>query len=76
MSNPDGTLQSELDFRGEEDVKHHVIKMDEANHNLSITGNNGGSRAVTTSMQQEMEALYGPFKSATYYGCGEVDAGE
>ena len=46
VRNPDGTLQSELDFRGE-DVKRRIINMDETHHNLSITGNKGGPRAVT-----------------------------
>ena len=42
-----GQLLSELDFRSDE-VKRRIIKnMDETHHDLSITGDKGGTRAVT-----------------------------
>ena len=41
----DGALISELDFRSDE-VTRRIINMDETHHDLSITGDKGGSRAV------------------------------
>jgi hypothetical protein len=41
-----GLLLSELDFRSEE-VKRRIINMDETHHDLSITGDKGGQRALS-----------------------------
>jgi hypothetical protein len=41
----DGVLISELDFRSDE-VRRRFINMDETHHDLSITGDRGGPRAV------------------------------
>ena len=41
----DGVLVSELDFRSDE-VRRRIINMDETHHDLSITGDRGGPRAV------------------------------
>ena len=40
-----GQLLSELDFRSEE-VRRRIINMDETHHDLSITGDRSGSRAL------------------------------
>ena len=40
-----GELLSELDFRSEE-VRRRIINMDETHHDLSITGDKSGSRAL------------------------------
>ena len=40
-----GGLLSELDFRSDE-VKRRIINMDETHHDLSITGDKGGSRSL------------------------------
>jgi hypothetical protein len=40
-----GKVESELDFRGE-DVKRRIINMDETHHDLSITGDKAGTRAL------------------------------
>ena len=44
----DGALMSEVDFRSE-DVRRRIINMDETHHDLSITGDKGGSRALVYS---------------------------
>ena len=41
-----GNVTSELNFRSEE-VKRRIINMDETHHDLSITGDKSGSRAIT-----------------------------
>jgi hypothetical protein len=41
-----GVSVSELDFRSD-DVQQHIINMDEKHHDLSISGNRTGPRAVT-----------------------------
>ena len=41
----EGQLLSELDFRSEE-VRRRIINMDETHHDLSITGDKGGSRSL------------------------------
>ena len=41
----DGTLISELDFRSDE-VRRRFVNMDETHHDLSVTGDRGGPRAV------------------------------
>ena len=41
-----GVLVSELDFRSD-DVRRRIINMDETHHDLSITGDRAGPRAVT-----------------------------
>ena len=41
-----GVLMSELDFRSD-DVRRRIINMDETHHDLSITGDRSGPRAVT-----------------------------
>jgi hypothetical protein len=41
-----GALISELDFRSEE-VERRIVNMDETHHDLSITGDKGGSRTLT-----------------------------
>ena len=40
-----GTLISELDFRSDE-VRRRFVNMDETHHDLSVTGDRGGPRAV------------------------------
>ena len=44
----DGNLLSEVDFRSDE-VRRRIINMDEAHHDLSITGDKGGLRAIVYS---------------------------
>ena len=44
----DGNLLSEVDFRSDE-VRRRIINMDETHHDLSITGDKGGSRAIVYS---------------------------
>jgi hypothetical protein len=44
----EGALMSEVDFRSD-DVGRRIINMDETHHDLSITGNKGGSRALVYS---------------------------
>ena len=39
---------SEVDFRSD-DVRRRIINMDETHHDLSITGDKGGSRALVYS---------------------------
>ncbi len=41
----DGKLVSEVCFKG--DSQRRIINMDETHHNLAITGDRGGSRAVS-----------------------------
>jgi len=41
-----GKLVSELDFRSD-DVRRRIVNMDETHHDLSITGDRSGPRAVT-----------------------------
>ena len=43
-----GKLVSEVDFRSD-DVRRRIINMDETHHDLSITGDKGGSRALVYS---------------------------
>ena len=45
VRNDNGELLSELDFRSDQ-VTRRIINMDETHHNLSITGDKGGSRSV------------------------------
>ena len=44
----DGKLVSEVDFCSDE-VPWRIINMDEMHHDLSITGDKGGSRALVYS---------------------------
>ena len=44
----EGALMSEVDFRSD-DVRRRIINMDETHHDLSITGDKGGSRALVYS---------------------------
>jgi hypothetical protein len=44
----EGVLMSEVDFRSD-DVRRRIINMDETHHDLSITGDKGGSRALVYS---------------------------
>lgn len=41
-----GAIETELDFRND-DVKRRIVNMDETHHDLSITGDKGGTRSVT-----------------------------
>ena len=45
VSDANGVLVSELDFRSDE-VRRRIINMDETHHDLSITGDQAGQRAV------------------------------
>jgi hypothetical protein len=45
VRNDNGELLSELDFRSDQ-VTRRIINMDETHHDLSITGDKGGSRSV------------------------------
>ncbi len=45
VRNGNGELLSELDFRSKQ-VTHRIINMDKTHHDLSITGDKGGSRWV------------------------------
>ena len=44
----DGTLISEVDFRSDE-VRCRIVNMDKTHHDLSITGDKSGSRAMSYS---------------------------
>ena len=44
----EGAFVSEVDFRSD-DVRRRIINMDETHHDLSITGDKGGSRALVYS---------------------------
>ena len=62
-----GELLSELDFRSDE-VRHRIINMDETHHDLSITGDKGGSRMLVynnPSLQRGFKKTVKPGRHVT-----------